>query len=61
MKIRSIKLLSTGLIEAIEDDLEEMPCSGDGVFVGNIGCIVRGHASTPHLEHKHHIFVSEQD
>lgn len=58
MKVKWIKLLKNGLIEMAEDNLEEIPCSGGGVFVGNVGYSVRGHVSTPHLEHKHHVFLS---
>jgi hypothetical protein len=59
MKIKWIKLLNTGLIAIDEDHLEEIPCSGDGLFVDNVGYSVRGHISTPHLEHKHHVFIGE--
>ena len=59
MKIKWIKLLNNGLIEMAEDNLEEIPCSGDGVFVDDVGYRVRGHVSTPQLEHKHHYFISE--
>jgi len=61
MKIKWIKLLRNGLIEIAEDNLQEIPCRGDGVFVGNVGYSVRGYDSTPHLEHKHHVFISEQE
>ena len=59
MKMKFIVLRKNGEIDYSEQDLEKEPVRGDGIFIGGVGCEIRGYAHTPHLDHKYHVFVLE--
>jgi len=58
MKIRWIKLRSTGEIEKSISE-RDVPSIGDGVYLDGIGYEVKGIINTPHLDCSAHVFVAE--